>query len=127
MKYTKKFKEDIIRRSDEIGLGNTFDELNKKKKKGAKVPSYQTIGAWRTEKRKEIGKEKDKKIADLEDKFYDNLAQIDIDELRETKKDLKEIKKSLSEIKEFKEKLRAFSATLRKTFVREKEEEKLKS
>lgn len=125
MKYTKKFKEDLIRRSDEIGLGNTFDELNKKKKKGVKVPSYQTIETWRTEKRKEIGKEKDQKITDLKAELRE--TQISIEDLRKTKEDLTEIKKSLSEIKEFKEKLRAFSATLRKTFVREKEEEKLKS
>ena len=125
MKYSKKYKENIVRRSDEIGIGNTVDELNRKKKKGEKVPSYQTIGTWRTEKRKEIGEEKDQKITDLKAELKE--TQIGIEDLRSTKEDLTEIKKSLSEIKEFKEKLRAFSATLRKTFVREKEEEKLKS
>lgn len=124
MAYTKKFKEDIIRRSDEIGVGSTFDELNKKKK-GAKVPSYQTIGAWRTEKRKEIGKEKDQKITDLKAELRE--TQISIEDLRKTREDLAEIKKSLSEIREFKENLKNFSVTLRNSLMRGKKKGTRKS
>lgn len=125
MKYSKKYKEDIVRRTDEIGLGNTFDELNKNKKKGAKVPSYQTIGAWRTEKRKEIGKEKDQKITDLKAELRE--TQISIEDLRKTKEDLAEIKNSLSEIREFKENLKNFSVTLRNSLMRGKKKGTRKS
>lgn len=115
-KYSNKFKEEIIRRSDEIGVGNTVDELNKNKKKGAKVPSYQTIGVWRAEKRKEVGKEKDQKITDLKAELRE--TQISIEDLRKTREDLTEIKKSLSEIREFKENLKTFSTTLRNSLMR---------
>lgn len=125
MKYTKKFKEDIVRRSDEIGLGNTVDELNRNKKKGVKVPSYQTIGTWRTEKRKEIGKEKDQKITDLKAELRE--TQISIEDLRKTREDLAEIKKSLSEIREFKENLKNFSVTLRNSLMRGKKKGTRKS